>query len=407
MAREALVVCGSHSISWSDISSVARCVRHYGHIGLYPVDFHTPKVPGVACIIIVYYLSQAHKSQDMTWKLLDILRLTRKYLSTDPRDKVFALMGIVTSADSMSFKADYRLSTEEVYLSVAVHNLENLKDLDLLGNGGISSNPLNPKLPTWVPDWSHDNDRRAVIAPVARRRGMCASGDSPPTISISADQQSLFVRGAIIDTISQLDTTILIGSEDAKLDHGTKAGQARISLRSKASFQNYMTFAEAASKFPEGQEREESLCRTLCCDMTNQIPASRVPVEYVRVWKFLPKLHQATKADGSVDWTGVDKSDITNNDLLCFVALMNSIGVHSAGRNLCVTAGGYLGHVPSTSKIKDKLCILFGSAVPFVLREDKHGRFKLIGECYIHGVMDGEAMLEQDMESSGQDFQLL
>jgi hypothetical protein len=182
-------------------------------------------VSGIACIIIVYHLSLAHKSQDMTFGLLDLLRLTRKHLSIDPRDKVFALMGVVTNADSMGIKADYRLSTEEVYLSVAVHNLEKLKNLDLLGNGGISSKLQNPKLPTWVPDWSHDNDRRPVIATVARGRGMCASRDSQPILSISADQKILFVRGAIIDTISQLDTTILIGSEDAKLDHGTKAGQ--------------------------------------------------------------------------------------------------------------------------------------------------------------------------------------
>jgi hypothetical protein len=211
-------------------------------------------VSGIACIIIVYHLSLAHKSQDMTFGLLDLLRLTRKHLSIDPRDKVFALMGVVTNADSMGIKADYRLSTEEVYLSVAVHNLEKLKNLDLLGNGGISSKLQNPKLPTWVPDWSHDNDRRPVIATVARGRGMCASRDSQPILSISADQKILFVRGAIIDTISQLDTTILIGSEDAKLDHGTKAGQARISLRGKASFENYMAFAEAASKFQKARD---------------------------------------------------------------------------------------------------------------------------------------------------------
>jgi hypothetical protein len=236
---------------------------------------------------------------------------------------------------------------------------------------------------------------------------MCASGDSQPTLSISADQKILAIRGAIIDTISQLDTTILIGAEDAKLDHGTKAGQARIALRSKASFESYMAFAQAANKFPEGQEREESLWRTLCCDMTTQIPARRAPAEYGISWKILGKQNQATKADGSFDWTGIDKSDFTNNNILNYIALMNSFGVHSVGRNLCVTTGGYLGHVPIGSQTGDRICILFGSAVPFVLREDKDGFFKLVGECYVHGIMDGEAMKERDMESLSRDFQLL
>jgi hypothetical protein len=60
---------------------------------------------------------------------------------------------------------------------------------------------------------------------------------------------------------------------------------------------------------------------------------------------------------------------------------MNTIGIHTNGRNLCVTAGGYLGHVPSGSQIGDKICILFGSAVPFVLREDKDGFSSLLASA--------------------------
>jgi hypothetical protein len=285
MAREAIVVCGSNSVSWDHLSNVARSLRHHGHIGPYPVDFHAPKVSGISCIIAIFYLSLAHKSQDKTFGLLDLLCLTRKYLATDPRDKVFALVGLVTNPHSIGLKADYRLSAEEVYLSVAVHNLEKLKNLTLLGNGGISSAPQNPKLPSWVPDWSHDNDRRSVIAAVARSRGMCASGDSQPTLSVSTDKKILTVRGAIIDTISQLDTTVLIGDEDSKLDHGTEAGSARTALRGKVSFESYTAFAEPANKFPEGHEREESLWRTLCCDITTQIPARRAPAEYAKAWR--------------------------------------------------------------------------------------------------------------------------
>jgi hypothetical protein len=407
MARESIIVCGSYSVSWDDISNVAQSLHHHGHIGPYPVDFHVPEVPGISCINRVHHLRLAHETQDKSWDLLGLLRLTRKYLATDPRDKVFALTGIVTDPENISLTADYTLSTEEVYLSVAVHYLDKLKDLGLLANGGLSSAPQNPRLPSWVPDWSHSNDRRPVISAVARRRGMCASGDSQPTLSISADKRILTVRGAIIDTISQLNTTVLLGDEDAMLDHGTKAGVARISLRSKASFEDYIDFAQAASKFPEGHDREESLWRTLCCDITTQIPARRAPAEYAKAWTLLRKQHQATMADGSLDWTGIDKQDFTDENIHHYIALLNAIGYDSAGRNLGVTAGGYLGYVPSSSQIGDKICILFGSPVPFVLREDEGGFFKLVGECYIHGVMDGEAMKERDMETLSRDLQLL
>jgi len=109
--------------------------------------------------------------------------------------------------------------------------------------------------------------------------------------------------------------------------------------------------------------------------MTTQIPARRAPAEYAMGWK----LRRGTKVDGSIDLTGIDISGIrehVNN----YVALSNAIGVNSSGRNLCVTAGG----ISSESQIGAKICILFGSAAPFVLREDRDGVFMLVGECYIH-----------------------
>jgi hypothetical protein len=81
--------------------------------------------------------------------------LTRRFLATDPRDKVFALIGLVGVPDSIGLEIDYRLSTEEVYLSVASHSLEKIRDLGFLANGGIGSAPENPKLPSWVPECEH------------------------------------------------------------------------------------------------------------------------------------------------------------------------------------------------------------------------------------------------------------
>jgi hypothetical protein len=52
--KESIVVCGSYPVSWDDISNIAQCLRHHGHIGPYPVDFHAPKVPGISCIIVIH-----------------------------------------------------------------------------------------------------------------------------------------------------------------------------------------------------------------------------------------------------------------------------------------------------------------------------------------------------------------
>ena len=47
---------------------------------------------------------------------------------------------------------------------------------------------------------------------------------------------------------------------------------------------------------------------------------------------------------------------------------------------------------PENAKKKDIICVLAGGSVPFLLRACEGGWFELVGECYVHGMMDGEAL---------------
>ncbi|KAM0254725.1 hypothetical protein ACHAQJ_006507 [Trichoderma viride] len=56
------------------------------------------------------------------------------------------------------------------------------------------------------------------------------------------------------------------------------------------------------------------------------------------------------------------------------------------------------GLAPRETKEGDLVCILFGCTVPVVLRPMKDPEFyQLVGEAYVHGVMDGEAMLSSEV----------
>jgi len=65
-------------------------------------------------------------------------------------------------------------------------------------------------------------------------------------------------------------------------------------------------------------------------------------------------------------------------------------------RKLFIARSGSLGLAPSATQIGDKVCILFGCSVPVILRP-RHGsdgrqHWSFIGECYVHGMMDGQAV---------------
>ena len=71
----------------------------------------------------------------------------------------------------------------------------------------------------------------------------------------------------------------------------------------------------------------------------------------------------------------------------------------ATNRTLLITEQGYLGIGPKETKIGDTIAAMVGGDVLYVLRENAHGeeikrQFQLVGEAYIHGLMDGEVWSE-------------
>ncbi len=58
------------------------------------------------------------------------------------------------------------------------------------------------------------------------------------------------------------------------------------------------------------------------------------------------------------------------------------------------------GLCPGGTKKGDLICILYGCSVPVILRQrppnSPGGWFELIGEAYVHGKMDGEAIADNE-----------
>ena len=69
------------------------------------------------------------------------------------------------------------------------------------------------------------------------------------------------------------------------------------------------------------------------------------------------------------------------------------------GRRLAVLDQGYLVMGPRACELGDLVCILDGCSVPVILRQiDDRNSCRLIGECYVHGMMDGEAIMPKEQQ---------
>ena len=75
------------------------------------------------------------------------------------------------------------------------------------------------------------------------------------------------------------------------------------------------------------------------------------------------------------------------------------------GRKFGITAEGHPGLFPSGTEIGDEIGIILGLDIPVVIRECAKAnrrraqqKYLLVGECYVHGLMDGEGLDEGEME---------
>jgi hypothetical protein len=65
--------------------------------------------------------------------------------------------------------------------------------------------------------------------------------------------------------------------------------------------------------------------------------------------------------------------------------------LYATNRRFFITEQGQIGLAPKEARRGDTICVLFGCSVPVVLRE-KQDIFTFVGECYVDGLMHGEAV---------------
>jgi hypothetical protein len=142
MARSALVMAGDKLLHWD----------RFSHGLAQVIEGREYKIPQVATPpalrIGTFYYHRGHS-------LLHLLMATKSCASTDPRDKIYALLALASNLHQIPLQADYNKPFEWVLVQVAAWLTDHHKDLRVLRHAyrvdrGISSIYSQP---TWVPYW--------------------------------------------------------------------------------------------------------------------------------------------------------------------------------------------------------------------------------------------------------------
>lgn len=349
-----------------------------------------------------------------------LLGLLSNLRSTLPADRLYGLISLFPPERAASrpwLSPDYTKTARQLYTEAAKSLLLELRNNhnEILSFAGAGWQRNVAELPSWVPDWSSlamVDTGRSNFTKIQNSSRFNASAGAELAIWFPKSQLQrpndppiLSLQGHMFDTISHL------GPVHSYTEHNRGLGPGNDAI--VAVLQSHICSRRLAMRYtsdpyrPTNQPLQEAFWRTLVGDTVFSRPAHAELGRGCRLWERL----MANTVDPA--GTNVDLVDETNTepsvDEIKAAGQMHEAfretllwnGTRSnccTGRRFCVTGRGHLAMVPPGVEEGDSLAILYGLHTPFVLRTvpgEGPKRLVMVGEAYVHGVMDGEAMMEE------------
>ena len=329
---------------------------------------------------------------------------------TDPRDRVFAMIGHYsvqhgTNQELKGLKADYNKTVEQVYTDVAVRSLkgdtESLITLSSVQHVTLPSRktqtpkpeprPNGYHLPSWVPDW-RTYQSHILAEPTSPHR---ASGTRKPVLHIDESSQILRISGILIDTIEACSNGLKPKSFHIHTSGSNHDDQPAIE-RLWREICGHTGF-NLTERYVNGDAATLAYTQTLSSgcvaiwwawDEETRLPYDQVPD---REWLAHGAAYLSKAVGPSTDVSLEVRDVVAKQGPGKWSQTANGA---SSNRAFARTRKGYYVLGPKVMEAGDVVCVLFGGKMPFCLRPwGRPGQYLLVGECYVHGLMKGEAEL--------------
>ncbi|MCJ1326506.1 hypothetical protein MMC10_003170 [Thelotrema lepadinum] len=392
LARQATVQIGGLSLPWVLFSEAARTIRK--HMDCC-VDIIHPLMDDRggdyllsmrSCFANILALDISNEKQNLS--MHEALRLFYARLTTDSRDKVFALLGLLKQ-DSRLLEPDYSLSAADVYTEVAMRIIERTKDLSILVDTDELAGEVD--VPSWVPDWTNVGLQGVNIYDFYG-----AAGKSETTIT-RCSQRSIHLKGTIFDFAAEVITDASPTEDSSELwEASSKLREWEQLVKEKFGFE---------TEYFTGETYDRAFWHTVMMGVNSSRTARLADADYEswQAWRdWIDKFHdlpphqreEAARAGSN------DANIKLHNDILT---------EYPSTRWFFLTEDGYMGLGPFHMETRDLICVLAGGKMPFVLRAINESCetggleqycYQFQGFAYVHGFMDGFAVqgLEEGTE---------
>ncbi|OWP02867.1 hypothetical protein B2J93_3447 [Marssonina coronariae] len=338
------------------------------------------------------------EENDVRLSFIYTLDTCRTCGATDPKDKVFARLGHYSAQVLLEtvfpFEVDYTKTINEVYTDVAARTLRAYPTLETLNAVQLTDCDFtaNGRLPSWVPDW-----REACQSTHGDRSSFDRSaGDSKISLSIR-DISILEIEGLEVDSIRAFSARL----EQKNFSPDRVRGLGLGNCESNFIRDLWVNVCQLSSfsldhEYVNGDSAVLAFCQSLTAGSSILAILKKKKGFYRGVAKEYWLRHGAAYLAEMFQGTGWVSQDIEdaaiNGDAFAWVRNAQNT-CHN--RSFFRTANEHYGIGNHLMEEGDKIVVLFGGKTPYILRP-KEDHYYLIGECYVYGLMDGEAIAMMD-----------
>jgi len=339
------------------------------------------------------------------------LEVIRQADLSEPREKIFAILGIMDYLNKrfkhLAYNAetliiDYTSTVEDIYSSVVKAVVEGTSQLDILCSCSLSSSHVKR---TWTPDWTAEKQKSFLNHQSGGQRApiiFCASGEKDCIATFSHDLCTMTVKGVSWDVIDTVEEIYPPGAESEEEEEEEELDPGPNAMTWKNRYLALWHSLRQGEVYGSENNTKIAFWRTLVATPKKSKVYLYDTSEDLLVSRnvdLMCRSEQMSIPNGFVNWPDdVSSSCWSEPDFL------------RSFHDIVLTRRRYVGQAAYRGRVKagDVVCVLLGCTVPMVLRPVELGRYELIGDVYLDGIMFGEAIKALgNGEVQLQDFELI
>ncbi|OBU01409.1 hypothetical protein VE01_00404 [Pseudogymnoascus verrucosus] len=315
--------------------------------------------------------------------LMDVLARFKGSRSTDPRDKIYGLLGLTSQSREM--KVDYRKSVAEVFTEATTNEINGSENLDIITQNPFQGNDSTERLaglPSWVPDFScnmYDDYSNQYSSILFAQRGIYSAGSAECKVPCDdvLPGRVLRLHGTVIGRVGP------ILFNDWEQSYDVKPGWQLQNLYAYKKLYLSPDVLDSSATYVNGEPELQAFWRTLAGDCV-AYPIERLDqTQIAEDGKAIRELMRQPLTEESRWYTFY--KDLASGRMMDKMFMRWMFTKADNGLFLMVKEG---------AKEGDVIVVVDGGKVPLLLRKVEDGEgggYTVVNAAYVHGFMDGEA----------------